>query len=361
MLLNDEVFHVQINPPDAYAAWAVFGNYINNQFANRLQANWVSGNTGSVTVKTNEQFRIKATIVSDPGQSVGMLQFVDNGLNPTVGNFAGDQNFIPYSTVCLSPIVQNQISCDGAADTAVTGGIWQISKLFINGELITDTYSDRMERNNASEIRWEWRNLTDSNLRVRIEADPEYISSNDVGWAENTNPTLIVDFETGIIEFCLAPADCTPSEPLQLLVAGNDPLIDSESGVKHDRVDYRLNGGDVQSFTASNEATTVWHVLDELQTELGMVADTDGHWVFGNNAQGAAFTFGGLGNNPVTIFSAGKAGTDLDVPTTLELIFRDHNDDFINYVIAWEDFKPMVGDNIGYSVILHACGVNEFA
>lgn len=214
-----------------------------------------------------------------------------------------------------------------------------------------------------NETDWNWfyfieiKNLDAQNHRVKVIGYSGGLLEPNL---QNDNPTINVTSEYA--EFCLAPAaDCTPSEPLQLLSAGNDPLIDSESGVKHDRVDYRLNGGDVQTFTASNEATTVWHVLDELQTELGMVAGTDGHWVFGNNAQGAAFTFGGSGNNPVTIFSAGKAGTDLDVPTTLELIFRDHQDDFVSYVIAWEDFKPMVGDNIGYSVILHACGVSEFA
>ena len=149
-----------------------------------------------------------------------------------------------------------------------------------------------------------------------------------------------------------------PSQPLQLSKIRNDSLIDNQNETKYDRVDYRLNGGEIQTFIASSQALTVENLLGELQAEFGDVADT-GHSVFGNNAQGAAFTYNASSNNLITIYSANKNGTDTDIPTTLELIWRDASNDFTAYVIPFEDFEYR--DSGDYSIILHACGVSEFA
>lgn len=153
-----------------------------------------------------------------------------------------------------------------------------------------------------------------------------------------------------VIKFCLVPEDCTASDPVELLGNRNTSLTDPETGVKHDTLDYCINGGSVQTFTASGFASNLEQFLSELQNELGHVGSSD-HSVFGNSAQGAAIRYDANGNDPVTLNPAGKTGI-YDFSTTLELILVDRSEDFVAYFLGEGATEP---------VVLHACGVFEFA
>ena len=154
------------------------------------------------------------------------------------------------------------------------------------------------------------------------------------------------DERGGVIKFCLAPDNCTPSEPVELLGSGNTPLTDVQTQVMHNKLDYRLNDGPVQTFIASSEANTLERFLDELQSELGQVSPDTDHWVFGNAAQGPAIMYETGFNDPVILRPAGKTGM-YDFSTTLEFIFMDRPGDFVGYFM-------------GDTVTLHACGVFGF-
>lgn len=149
-----------------------------------------------------------------------------------------------------------------------------------------------------------------------------------------------------VIKFCLVPDTCTASEPVELLSSRNTPLADPETGVLHNKLDYRLNGGPVQTFIASLNAVNLEQLLSELQSELGYVSPDTSHWVFGNSAQGPAIMYETDFNDPVTIKPSGKTG-EYDIATTLELIAVDRPDDFVTQFIA-------------ETTVLHACGVFEF-
>lgn len=114
--------------------------------------------------------------------------------------------------VCLSPSTI-PIGCAGALQTAETGGIWFSPTMRVN-DIPYDgivSIADVLEfDNNGSELHWSFRNISDHYLSIEIKTDPSGISSDNMGWSENTNPTLDVNFETGQINFCLAPFETNP-------------------------------------------------------------------------------------------------------------------------------------------------------
>ncbi|MPW44731.1 hypothetical protein [Acinetobacter guerrae] len=105
------------------------------------------------------------------------------------------------------------ISCAGATDTVETGGIWVNPTMEVNG--IFYDYIDSIEsildfNDHGIETHWTFKNISDEFLRVKISGS---VHENDQGWAMNTNPTLDVDWDSGVLTFCLAPAaniSCTP-------------------------------------------------------------------------------------------------------------------------------------------------------
>ena len=97
--------------------------------------------------------------------------------------------------------------CSGALPEVITGGIWGDAKWEVNGELILDiTQHPKIAVNQQYETRWHWANKSTDLLHVKItKAD---LNNGDDGWSftPDRNPTLNVDFDEGIVEFCLAPA-----------------------------------------------------------------------------------------------------------------------------------------------------------
>lgn len=108
------------------------------------------------------------------------------------------------------------ISCVGATNAAITGGVWGEWQVEINGVLtIVDdvAFTDKITLENYRETAWGWTNKTNEDLRVRLFNGRD-INPNDGGWEENTNPT--VNFTDSEITFCLAAngnryhIQCTP-------------------------------------------------------------------------------------------------------------------------------------------------------
>lgn len=115
-----------------------------------------------------------------------------------------------YVGICLAPAQNIPIGCAGANPTADTGGIWGSPLMLVNGIGYDGIRSipDILEFDNqGSETHWKFRNISDEFLKVQINTGPENLWSEDIGWAENTNPTLEVNFETGQVNFCLSPKE----------------------------------------------------------------------------------------------------------------------------------------------------------
>lgn len=142
--------------------------------------------------ESNQRIRlipVKDTIYFEPSENDTFIEQEDGSL-----------------TFCLSTQKEPEITCDGATNTADTGGIWGNVTMTVNGtlyEALLPIDGVLEIDNHGSELHNTFKNLSDGNLRVRITSNRLY--SSDYGWGENKNPTLGVDFNTGVIEFCLSP------------------------------------------------------------------------------------------------------------------------------------------------------------
>lgn len=152
---------------------------------------------------SNQNVRIESQL-SPENQNLIRVVFSEN---PTVISFSENRN-----GVCLSGKKGPSISCDGATNTADTGGIWGNVTMTVNGTLYEALLPIEgvLEIDNyGTELHNTFKNLSDQDLRIRITST--LLNSGDFGWRENTNPTRMVDFNTGVIEFCLSKSKQTIS------------------------------------------------------------------------------------------------------------------------------------------------------
>ncbi len=223
----------------------------------------------SVLIKNNADFDVRFEHQMVPAnQNLARIVLSDN---PTVISFDVNRN-----GVCLSG-KSPTISCDGATNTADTGGIWGNVSMTVNGTLYDGLFPiDGVLSfdNHGGELHNTFKNLSNQDLRIRITST--LLNSNDFGWGENTNPTRMVDFNTGVIEFCLSKSKQTIScegatsriffEPAPLF----NGVIDWT--IEFDGVSYSLgkvNGNEILTSLPSV-------IADKIFT------DWDGFWVLEN-------------------------------------------------------------------------------
>lgn len=97
--------------------------------------------------------------------------------------------------------------CSGALPDITTGGIWGDSKWEVNGVPVEDIYQyPGISVDQSYETRWVWVNRTAELLHVKCIGAID-LNIHDDGWdlLPTSNPTLSVNFDTGDMEFCLAP------------------------------------------------------------------------------------------------------------------------------------------------------------
>lgn len=129
---------------------------------------------------------------------------VSTGLEAENPTFRIDSDNI--LSVCLSP----GDPCEGALSYADTGGVWGNFIVNINGVDYTNPWSGPITDllhidNSMGELHFKWINISSELLQVEIRNANIYES--DYGWAENNNPTSVVDFDQKTIKFCLINED----------------------------------------------------------------------------------------------------------------------------------------------------------
>jgi hypothetical protein len=168
---------------------------------------------------------------------------INQQFEPMNGSFQLTPRPNEGASFCLSPYKQ-VISCDGATNTADTGGIWGDVTMTVNGALYDAVMpiDGVLEVDYRGELHSTFKNISDQNLRIRITSSR--LLSSDFGWEENKNPTLMVDFNVGLIEFCLSSNidTCVALPPVNLNLDKTLYLLDNN---KQYYLYYRNSSGEV--------------------------------------------------------------------------------------------------------------------
>lgn len=243
-----------------------------------------------------------------------------------------------------------RISCEGAINTAITGGIWLAPVMYVNGVFYNyiDSVPDLIDVEHRHENKWNWTNLTTENMRIRIEANPQGLYSDDEGWQINPNPTLDVNFETGIIEFCLAPKnDC---EPIGADILNQGGSLEAQTYF----LDYRLNDGDIQSVeVVLTETSGPFGVANHL---FGSLVDKKGWKLF--ELYGSNQPIGLDGQTHPCPFRSYLFRGDISAAETI----ISSSDDYVNEPTTLEFILNPTKEGIdavelyfGQTTVIHAC------
>lgn len=112
------------------------------------------------------------------------------------------------------------ISCEGATQGARLGNVGTNYSITIdgqpaipsddNGEWAVQVYSQKIAMDSFPDQTAIW-NFSEASVRVSIQADPTQLNPNDQAWSDTYNPTTNVNFQTGLITFCLSIGEPTLS------------------------------------------------------------------------------------------------------------------------------------------------------
>lgn len=278
---------------------------------------------------------------------------VDQNFTPENGSFEYNPQ-TNVTTFCLAPKTI-PIGCAGATPTADTGGIWGSIIMRVNdvpyegANSIPDLlYID----NHGEELHNTFKNLSDQYLRIHISSTE--LNQADHGWNENQNPTRTVDFNTGTIDFCLAPAGC---EPTGFTMAENN-LFEGGSV----RFDYVINAPDhginnvSKRFSMTDIAQGTWlsdithQVIETIKADHLYISFRDG-----TGGQVANFDFWTYRSGITGEFYLNGAIDQISSdPITIKFISNGLADDLFPLI-----FPNAAADGITeYSV--HSCGTMEW-
>lgn len=140
------------------------------------------------------------TNISVPQRQIRVTDAI--GFLPPTGSSAFSFDGTESFSFCLDQ-APSYFTCEGAISIATTGGIWGSPTMYVNDEPMGNINGipDILDVDMSRETRWYWTNLSNENLRIRIEGG--LLNDGDAGWNQNRNETMSVDFENNIVQFCL--------------------------------------------------------------------------------------------------------------------------------------------------------------